>query len=93
MTNEDKIRRASRAQALLDDPAMIEAREHIEAECWRLFKELQPTDTEGLAQIKAMQYMHGKYAAFLKRVLEDGKLARLEVERARKPGLLERLTK
>lgn len=93
MTNDDKIRRANKAQALMDDPAMVEAREHIEAECWRLFKELQPTDAEGLAQVKAMQYMHAKYAAFMKRVLEDGKLARLEVERARKPGLMERFTR
>lgn len=91
MTNEEAIRRAQQVQLLVDDPIMAEAREHIESECWRLFRELAPTDAEGLAQVKAMQYMHAKYTAFLNRALQDGKLAKFELERARKPGLLERI--
>lgn len=93
MTNDEAIKRARLARELQENPLMQEARDHIEAECWRLFKELKPTDTEALAQVSGMQYLHGKYAAFFRRVIDDGKLAQLEIERARKPGLLERLTK
>ncbi len=64
---------------------MVEAREHIEAELWRLFKTAVPTDAEALSQIKSMQYMHAKYEAFLKACINDGKLATLEVERKKTP--------
>lgn len=93
MTNDEAIKRARQARELLDSPLMQEAREHIEAECWRLFKELKPTDAEGLAQVSGMQYLHGKYAAFFRRVIDDGKMAQLDIERARKPSLLERFTR
>lgn len=78
---EQEINRAARAEALMNDPLMVEAGEHIEAECWRLFKTFAPSDIEGLSQVKAMQYMHAKYVAFLKQVITSGKLAKLEVER------------
>jgi len=87
---EDQINRGARANALLNDPLMQEAREHIEAELWRLFKSAVPTDADALSQIKGMQYMHAKYEAFLSKVIQDGKLAQLEVERKKKP-LRERL--
>jgi uncharacterized membrane-anchored protein YjiN (DUF445 family) len=76
--------RGNRAEAILSDPIMVEAREHIESELWRLFKSSVPTDTEALSQIKAMQYMHAKYEAFLKSCVQDGKIARIEIERKRK---------
>jgi hypothetical protein len=44
---------------------------------------LQPTDTEGLAQLKGMQYLHEKYLSFLKSVVNQGKLAKLELDRTR----------
>ena len=83
MTNDEKIQRAHRAKALSDDPIMAEATAHIEAECWRLFKTFAPTDTEGIMQVKAVQYMHEKYLNFLKQVIADGKMAQLEVDRTR----------
>ena len=81
MTKDEQVSRGNRAAALLTDPLMAEAREHIESECWRLFKTLAPTDVEGLAQIKAIQYMHDKYLAFLNAAINDGKLARIEIDR------------
>ncbi len=66
------------------DPLMVEAKEHIEAELWRLFKAAVPTDFEALSQIKSMQYMHVKYEAFLKSCINEGKLATLEIEREKK---------
>lgn len=86
--NENDINRAVRADILLKDSLIIEAQEHIEAEFWRLFKTLAPTDTEGLAQVKGMQYIHDKYLSFLKSVVNQGKLAKLELNRTqpRPPG-------
>lgn len=78
---ENQVNRGARAESLLADPLFSEAREHIEAELYRLFKSAVPTDIEALAQIKSMQYMHDKYIAFLKTVVQDGKIAKLEVER------------
>jgi hypothetical protein len=86
--NQDDILRAQRANTLLADPLLIEAHEHIEAEFWRLFKTLAPTDVEGLTQVKGMQYIHEKYGAFLRSVVNQGKLAKLELNRTqpRPPG-------
>ena len=78
------IDRANRAEQIMNDPLMVEARETIEAELWRLFKSSVPTDFEALSQIKSMQYMHTKYEAFLKTCISDGKLARMELERKKK---------
>lgn len=90
MTNDEAIKRASRARQILDDAIFKEAAEHIEAECFRKFKELAPTDVDGLAQVKGIQYMHAKYMAFLNSAVADGKMAQLDVERKRKPTLMER---
>jgi hypothetical protein len=81
MTNDEKLNRAARAQAILNDPLVKEAMEHMEAECWQLFKKLAPSDSEGIMQVKAMQYFHGKYIAFFEKTMNDGKLAKLELER------------
>lgn len=83
MNNDEAIARAERAKALMDDPLMVEAREHIESELWRLFKEQAPTAIDQLQQIKAMQYMHDKYRAYLHSVIDNGKVAKLQVEFAR----------
>lgn len=87
---EEKINRAAKAEAILNDPILIEAREHIDAELYRLFKATPPTDLDALSQVSAMQYMHGKYSAFLKHCVADGKLAKLELEQKKK-SLKERI--
>lgn len=87
---QSDIDRARKAEQIMSDPVMIEAKEHIEAELWRLFKAAVPTDFEALSQIKSMQYMHGKYLAFLNTCIQDGKMATLDLER-RKKTLRERL--
>lgn len=81
---QSDIERGHKAEQIMADPLMIEAREHIEAELWRLFKAAVPTDFEALSQIKSMQYMHTKYEAFLRACINDGKLATLELDRKKK---------
>jgi hypothetical protein len=84
------IDRGHRAKNILDDALFAEASDHIDAECFRKFKEAHPTDTEALQQIAGIQYLHTKYKAFLNAALQDGKMASLEVERKKK-SLRERL--
>jgi hypothetical protein len=90
MTLDEQIERGHRAQRLLQDDMIREAREHIEAELWRLFKSLPTDDAAGLAQVKAMQYMHGKYFAVFERAVTDGKIAQINLE-AKKKSLRERV--
>jgi hypothetical protein len=68
----------------MEDELFKEAAEHIDAECFRLFKSTHPTDAEALGQIAGIQYLHTKYKAFLNAAVQDGKLAQLEVERQSK---------
>ena len=84
------IDRGHRARNILEDELFKEASDHIDAECFRLFKSSHPTDTEALSQVAGIQYLHTKYKAFLNAAVQDGKLAQIEVER-RKKGLKERL--
>jgi hypothetical protein len=81
--NTEDIARADHARAILADELMVEAQKHIEAEFYRLFKTLHPTDVEGLTQLKGMQYLHEKYLTFLNSVITQGKLAVLELNRTR----------
>lgn len=78
------ITRGQRAKNIIDDSLFAEASDHIDAECFRLFKATHPTDAEALGQIAGIQYLHSKYKAFLKAAVTDGKMAQLQVERESK---------
>jgi hypothetical protein len=84
MNLEKAHARGNQAAELLMDPLMVEAKAHIEAELWKQFQTLAPSDAEGLMFVKGMQYLHEKYFAFLSRAVADGKLARIEIERKKK---------
>ena len=88
---EERISRETKALGLMNDPVMKQAREHIDTELYRLFKETKPTDTDALSQISGMQYMHTKYLAYLNQCLTDGKMARIELEEKKKRGLKDRI--
>lgn len=87
---QNAIQRGDRAKRLLADDLIAEAKSHIEAELWRLFKTTSPAEKDALAHIKAMQYFHEKYFAFFERVVIDGKIAQINLE-AKKKTLKERV--
>jgi len=87
---DQQIRRGINAKQLLENELLQEAKQHMEAEFWRLFRELKPSDVEGLQFVKQMQYIHAKYQAFLAKAVTDGKMAELQVEN-RKKSLKERV--
>jgi hypothetical protein len=78
------IQRGQRAANILADDLVQEAFAHIDAELWRLFKSVTPSDKDDLAYIRQMQYMREKFAAFFNNVVSNGKMASLEVERQSK---------
>lgn len=84
MDLEERIRRGEEAKRLLEHKLMKEASDHIEAECWRLFKALPSEDASGLAEVKRMQYTHTKYMAFLKSAVLDGEQAKMDAEWSKK---------
>lgn len=87
---DTQIRRGINAKHILENELMQEAKQHMEAEFWRLFKELKPSDVEGLQFVKQMQYIHAKYQAFMAKAVTDGKMAELQVE-TRKKSLRQRV--
>lgn len=87
---EQDIKRGQRAQALLADDLMTEAKAHIEAELWRKFQELPPSAKSELEFVKAMQYFHSKYFAFFQMAVIDGKVAQINLD-AKKKTLKERM--
>ena len=87
---ERDILRGERAKLILNDELIKEATSHIDAELWRLFKSTTPNDTETLAYIRQMQYMHAKYFDFLAHVVTDGKVAQINLE-AKKQSIKDRM--
>lgn len=86
---ELEIQRAHKAQNILNDDLYKEACEHVEAELFRVFKDVSPQDVDALKHIKAMQYFHSKYQAFFMKCVTDGKIAQINLE-AKKKSLKER---
>jgi len=87
---EHDINRGENAKRILSDNLITEAREHIDAELWRIFRECTPQDAETLQFVKSMQYFHNKYFGFLERAVSDGKIAKINLE-SRKKTLRERV--
>lgn len=90
MTIEKDIQRGLRAKQILEDDLMVEATAHIDAELWRVFKELKPNDAEGLMHVRQMQYMHQKYQEFLRAAVANGRVAQIQLE-AKKKSLKQRV--
>ena len=83
MNSDEAIRRADEAKRLLEHPLLKEAFEHVESECWRLFKAVAPEDLAALAQIKSTQYVHQKYVSFMRGVIQNGAVERMQIEEKR----------
>lgn len=89
MTEEERVTRANEAARIWDSRLMKEAREHIEQSLMRGFASTPLRDDEGLRHIRGLYEAHKAYESFFKQAMEDGKMARIEIER--KKTLAERL--
>ncbi len=90
MSLEEDIRRGKKAEEILKHELVQEAFAHIEAEMFRQFVELKPSDEKNILFVKHMQYVHGKYKEFFAQVIANGKIAQFNLE-AKKKTLRERI--
>lgn len=86
MDPESQVRRAERARRLLEDELVREAREQIERTLWETFKASPLRDVEGREKLRLMQDVSDKFFGYLAAVVQDGEMAKLEIE-SKKKGL------
>lgn len=86
MDPESQVRRADRARRLLEDELVKEAREQIERTLWETFKASPLRDVEGREKLRLMQDVADKFFGYLAAVVQDGELAKLDIE-SKKKGL------
>lgn len=86
MTPDDRARRAMLASNIWNDAIMKEARSHIEDVLLERFKATPLGDAEQLRWIRMLMEAHEVYGKFFQRVLNDGALARAELERRKTLG-------
>lgn len=89
MTEDERVIRANEAARIWDSRLMKEAREHIEQSLMKGFAATPLRDDEGLRRIRGLYEAHKAYESFFRQALEDGKLAKIEIEH--KKSLRERL--
>ena len=89
MTEDERVIRANEAARIWDSRLMKEAREHIEQALMKGFAATPLRDDEGLRRIRGLYEAHKAYESFFRQALEDGKLAKIEIEH--KKSLRERL--
>ncbi|MUV13583.1 hypothetical protein [Noviluteimonas gilva] len=79
MTREAEIRRAQRAQEVLNNDVFVEAWDMIEAEIYRQWRESRNAgDREQLHQLLGL---HGKIKAALEAVMRSGDITKAQLQR------------
>jgi len=81
MTEEERDRRAQEAQLIWESQIMREAREHIERVLVKGFADTPLRDDEGLRRVRMLFEAHKAYESFFRAAIDDGKMARIEIER------------
>lgn len=81
MTEEERDRRAQEAQLIWESQIMREAREHIEKTLVKGFADTPLRDDEGLRRVRMLFEAHKAYESFFRAAIDDGKMARIEIER------------
>lgn len=84
MTDEIKLNKAlsrgARAQQVLDNELVKEAYQHIENDLIAAWIGSDPRDTEGRERCFHMIHANRKHKGFFEGVLQDGKLAEVELK-------------
>ena len=83
MTAEDRDRRAQEAARIWNSQPMRDARTQIEATLIERFKSTPLSDADQLRWMRMLMEAHQVYDRYFQRVLNDGALARAEIERSK----------
>lgn len=84
MTEEERDRRAQEAQLIWESQIMREAREHIERVLVKGFADTPLRDDDGLRRVRMLFEAHKAYESFFRAAIDDGKMARIEIERKKR---------
>lgn len=87
MTLEEEVERGQRAARILEDPLYLESWDVVAKAIHEQWEAAPLRDREGAHELKLMLKLLGDVRAHLDRVIADGKVAVLELERRRKPTL------
>jgi hypothetical protein len=91
MTKEQRLKRASEARFVLENPAYIEAVEKITSDIRYLRLALSPRDTEGAHRLVLMEQAVERAKRLMESYLEDGELAKKELQVVAEPSPIGRL--
>lgn len=80
MTNEERLARASRAAALLNNELLTEAFAALERDYTAAWLNTKARDTDARERLWQAMQVTGKVKSHLKTVISDGKLAQREVD-------------
>jgi hypothetical protein len=92
MTNEERIQRAKEAQAVLENPAYLEAVGRFTHDIRALRLQLSPRDSEGASRLVFMEQSVEKAKRLMEMYLSDGEAARKELSAQASPTPIGRLT-
>jgi len=81
MTEEERDRRAQEAQGSGESQSRREAREHSERGRGKGGADTPLRDDEGLRLVRMLFEAHKAYESFFRAAIDDGKMARIEIER------------
>lgn len=87
MTLEQDLDRGARAQAIYDNPLYQESFDLVRQAIHEQWEATPVRDHEGAHELKLMLKLLGDVRANLERVIADGKMAALELDRRRKSNL------
>jgi hypothetical protein len=93
MNTEERLERAVEARFVLDNPAYREAVEKFLRDIRSLRLALSPRDTDGATKLVLMEQAVEKARRLMETYLEDGDMARKELEREVRPGPIGRLNR
>jgi hypothetical protein len=92
MTPQERLDRAQAAKFVLDSPAYIEAWGKFIADIRSLRLQLSPRDVEGASRLVFMEQAVEKSKRLMDQYLQDGEIARKELEKEVWQGPVGRLT-
>lgn len=79
MDSEDAIRRADQARMIFDNPLYAEAMGALDESLRRQRLQVKPIDVNGHAKLILAEQIKHQFEQYLRRAIEDGKLAEMRL--------------
>lgn len=90
MTDADRIQMGQHASIVLDNPAFQQALQQLQQLSLDAFKKTDIRDAEGLKLARQFAAVTDDFELILRRLVEGGRLAQLQLDRHRDEGRMQR---